>query len=307
MNRVINSAKYLKEIVRLNQPYYIGFGIENLTDIGKENSDLNDIISGRIGSAILRGKSGALKENTHGKFVRKEPWVKISKTIFIDYFNNYFGKQISYDREFNVWEKELLHRYNLPLFRAITPQNETILHFPIQTYIDTEEHYMLATVSMNIAIQLGRYYLLFDENYEPIIPVSKYKNRSILPSGEYSSVIEKMEAIEAELLNNSNFTTAGKGNSYRFALLKEKKPNEVTAGVGGFNDYLMFEFLEHDLMILENLKSGNATYIFRLSDFDKELQLNKSTARTIPSFKERVVHENMDEKNAKTFHSQIMK
>jgi len=151
---------------------------------------------------------------------------------------------------------------------------------------------------MNIAIQLGRYYQIFDEKLEPIIPITKYKNRSILPAGQYGSVMEKLEAIERQLAA-SDYSETGKGNSYRFALLKEKNPTEVTAGNAGFNDYLMFEFIDDNLMVLENLKSGNATYIFDLSSFDKDLQLDKKTARSIPSFRERVVHENMNEWNRK--------
>ncbi len=191
-----------------------------------------------------------------------------------------------------------MHRFNLVLHRSVTPQKEIILHFPIQTYVASDNHHIIATASMNIAIQLGRYYQIFDEKLEPIIPITKYKNRSILPAGQYGSVMEKLEAIERQLAA-SDYSETGKGNSYRFALLKEKNPTEVTAGNAGFNDYLMFEFIDDNLMVLENLKSGNATYIFDLSSFDKDLQLDKKTARSIPSFRERVVHENMNEWNRK--------
>jgi len=82
MNRVLNSSKYLKDIVLPNQRYFIGFGISNLTDAGREHPILNDLISGRVHSSIITGKSGVLKENTYGKFVKKKPWSKNFKSCF---------------------------------------------------------------------------------------------------------------------------------------------------------------------------------------------------------------------------------
>lgn len=95
------------------------------------------------------------------------------------------------------------------------------------------------------------------------------------------------------MLSNQGSGVVAEGNSYRFALLKDKITSDVTMGLGGFNDYLQFEYEHSDLMILENLKSGNATYVFRLSKFDRNKILDKQSAQKEASFLDRVVHDNV--------------
>ena len=294
MNRVNTPSKYLVNVVNNNQKYYIGFGIKSLTDVGKSNKDINDLIKGNRPSIIITGRSGALRENTAGKYVRANPLSKTSVWRHIEFFSIRFDRLISYDREFNVWKKELLYKHDLELFKAKTPQAETILHFPKFTMKNDPKHFYKAGAAMNMAIQLGSYFMLYDEQFEPIIPVTKTTDKSILPAGVYGSITEKLDTIEKNMRNAEGQEDA-EGNSYRFAVLKKYNPIEVTMGIAGFNDYLMFEYTEHNLMILENLKSGNATYLFRLSNFDKEKALNKDTARKEKSFIARVIHENMDD------------
>ncbi|MCW3123255.1 MAG: hypothetical protein JWQ38_2747 [Flavipsychrobacter sp.] len=298
MKRVNNAANHLVNTITEGQKYYIGFGIKQLTKLGRENSDIQDIIKKKKNSAIITGKKGVLKENTRGKYIRKEPQSKTSVMKHIEYYSNHFHRDISYDREFNIWEKELLHNYNLALTIGLTPQGETILHFPLFTMQSNEAHYQMAGAAMNIALQLGEYFLFYDTNFEPIIPITKVVDKSILPSGtNYASVKEKLDVIYQNIMEGNSIDQ--EGNSYRFALLKEAAPDDVTMGRGGFDDYLMFEYIKSDLIVLENLKSGNATYLFKRSKFDKNMLLDKQTARSNKAFKERVIHENMVEWNEK--------
>ncbi|MDX3916327.1 MAG: hypothetical protein QHC79_22495 [Pseudosphingobacterium sp.] len=293
MNRIINASKYLKGVVRDKRVFYIGFGIKSLTEIGAGNIEIKNLLSGKSTEVLLTGKKGLLKENTVGKFVRKQPEEKITIEKHIKYYHKKWEKIIEYDREYNVWAKTLLHKYNLTLEKAKTPQGETVLHFPIMKMIDNDVLYQKACSAMNLSILLGSYFMLYDSKFEPIIPVTKYEQRKILPPGSYS-LAEKLEIIK-ENLTSSNNVDISEGNSYRFAVLKQKGVSEVTMGLGGFNEYLMFEFEEQDLIILENLKSGNATFVFRMSKFDKKRELNKQTAYKDPAFLERIIHDNQEE------------
>jgi hypothetical protein len=294
MNRVNNPSKHLHGIIENGQKYYIGFGQKELTELGKKNNDIQELITNKRTRIIVKGRTGVLKENTLGKYIRKQPERKTSVWKHIEYYSTKHEKQIAYDREFNIWEKELLHKFDLELSKHITPQGETIFCFPLFKKEDTDIHYLKAGAAMNMAILLGKYFMFYTENLEPIIPVTKVKDSSILPAGQYGSVREKLEVI-AENLKLANGAKDNTGNSYRFALLKDHNPDEVTIGLGGFNEYLMFEYEKDDLIILENLRSGNASYIFRLSKFDKNKELDKQNAKEDPSFIERIIHNNMEE------------
>lgn len=293
MKRVINPSSHLHGIVPIGKTFYIGFGIKNLTDLGNEHQGLAQLISGMQSTLIVSGKKGVLKDNTHGKLVRKQPENKESIWKHIHYYSKRFEKDIDYDREFHVWEKEILHKYNLALEAAKTPQGEMILHFPAFKMEDDENTFSKAGAAMNIAIALGSYFMVYDNNFEPIVPVTKFESRKLLASGNLT-IIEKLELIKTELAEHGNLPTS-EGNSYRFALLKERKPVEVTMGIGGFNEYLMFEYPEQDLMILENLKTGNATFLFTLSKFNKNKELNKQNAPGDSSFLKRIIHNNLED------------
>lgn len=293
MKRILNPAKHLQNLLPEGNIFYIGFGIKDLTEVGKGHPGVMDLIAGSKTSVIVSGKKGALRENTIGKLVRKQPEAKESIWKHIHYYSKRFGKEIDYDRQFHVWEKTMLHKYNLALEVAITPQGETILHFPAFTMQQNEDTYLRAGAAMNMAIALGSYFLPYDHKFEPLVPVTKFEKKQILPPGRYS-ISEKLEIIDRELVSSVGGEVS-EGNSYRFAVLKEKNPTDVTMGIGGFNEYLMFEFVNEDLIVLENLKTGNATFVFKLSNFNKKEDLNKQTATVNPSFLKRIIHNNLDD------------
>lgn len=293
MNRVLNSSKYLKGIVDDGKTFYIGFGIKNLTELGKTHPGMQNLIKGIITSILITGKKGALKENTHGKIARAQPEKKESIWKHIHYYSKRFEKDIDYDREFHIWEKVILHKYSLALEAARTPQDEIVLHFPAMIMKDAEDIFLRAGAAMNMSIALGSYFMIYDNRFEPIVPVTKFEPKRILSSG-IATVEEKLETVERELQLNRT-TEGSEGNSYRFAMLKEMSPSDVTMGIGGFNEYLMFEYPKDDLMILENLKTGNATFLFKLSGFDKAKEINKQNAAADPAFLKRIVHNNLED------------
>ena len=292
MKRIINPSKYLRGIVEEGAPYYVGFGIKDLTDLGKTHPGIQDLINGVKSSVVVTGKRGPLRDNTVGKYVRKKPEVKTSIWKHIEYYSNKWEKWISYDREYNIWEKELLHKFNLELSLVRTPQNELIFIFPVFIMNNTEQHYLLAGAAMNMACALSNYHMMYDTGFEPILPVTKYKDTSLLPAGVVDRpVSEKMEIIEQNLHTDDEFESTG--NSERFAVLKEHEPVDITIGRGGFDGYLAFEFPNRNLIVLENLSSGNATYVFKLSDFDMNKGLDKQNAVKDKAFVKRIVHENI--------------
>lgn len=292
MKRIINPEKYLKGIVPDGQEYYIGFSLKELNDVGKSNDSLKALLQNQVKKVIVKGTTGALKDNTQGKYVRKQPEKKVSIWKHIDYYSHYHSMQISYDRLFNIYEKVLLHKYNLELRKEVTPQGETVLIFPLFKMIDNKEHYLKAGSAMNISTLLSGFFMTYDKKLNPIIPVSKRVDRSILPPGISGTLKEKLALIEKNIHNEQHGEVL-KGNSYRFAILKGNNPDDVTAGRDGFNDYLIFDFKNHDLLIFENLKTGNATYLFKRSKYNPKRHLDKQNAKKDPAFVKRIVHENM--------------
>jgi len=291
--RVINPETHLKGLINDGTEFYIGFGAKTLTESGRNHPDIKALLEGIKDAIVLSGKSGPLKDNVKGKYVRAKPNKKTSVWRHIEYFSHKYGKQISYDRLFEIWEKVLLHKYNLQLRIARTPQREIVFYFPEFIMKDDKELYLQVGAAMNMAYSLSNYYAMYDANFNPIIPITKYQDKSLLPAGILNKPLDiKVAEIEKRLESQANVESTG--NSYRFAVLKEQAFTDITIGKGGFDEYLRFEYAKHDLLIFENLRTGNATYIFKLSSFDEERNLDKQNAMKDPAFIKRVIHENMD-------------
>lgn len=291
MNRVLNSKAHLENLLTDGVKYYIGFGVRNLTTEGIGYRDLTELIKGNVSDITVMGNKGPLKENVDGKWGRKQPPQKIDRKVRIDYVNK-FGTRVKYDRIFEVWEKEILHKYRLSLKRVKSPQDETILYFPLFEYKDDEAHFSMAKAAMNIAIYLGGYFQVYNNIFEPIIPITATLGRKILEKGT-GNVADKLQEIRAAIESN-NAEEVNTGNSYRFSVLKEHNITDVYNGIGGFNEYFQFEFAKDDILILENLRAGNATFIFRMSEFNPKTTLDKQNVRNERGFLERVVHVNLD-------------
>lgn len=292
MSRVINALPHLEGVLRNGDKFKIGFGVKSLSTEGIHYRDLNELIKGNINELLVRGKKGPLKENIQGKFVRKQPEYKKVINKHIEYTRK-DGVFIQYDRDFEVWEKELLHKFGLKLKRGTSPQEETILYFDEMVF-DSKDHMLLyrAKSAMNICIILGGYFQIYDHKLEPIMKITATLDRKILLKGT-GNVKSKLEDLKKEFFTE-NSKLDNSGNSYRFSVLQEFNVTDIYNGEGGFNEYFHFEFSEDNIVILENLRSGNATYIFDLKKYDKNFALDKTSAKKHPAFLTRLIHHNLD-------------
>lgn len=291
IKRIINAKPHLSSLLKEGDTFIIGFGVKSLTTDGIHYRDLGELIKGNISELIVMGKKGPLRENTAGKFVRKQPENKEHILKHIKYTRR-DGTRVEYDRVFHVWEKELLHKFGLKLYKGLSPQDEVILHLGEMKYYDQPEDLLRAKAAMNIAIVLGGYFQIYNQKLEPIINITGTFDRKVLSRGE-GSVENKLDDIKERFFGDGE-AVDNSGDSYRFSILKNYEITDIYDGEGGFNEYFHFEFANDDIVILENLRSGNATYIFNLSKYDKSKPLNKTTARKHASFKDRVIHHNIE-------------
>jgi hypothetical protein len=294
MGRIINPEKYLRGLLKEGQSYYVGFGLSTLTKEGKNLFGISDLLSSKTQNIKVTGRKGPLKENINGKYVREEPQSKITIEKHIEYYSTYHKKDISYDREYNIWKKVLLHKYELRLYKSTSPQTETIIHFTKFKFEISDAHYYMVKAAMNIAIIIGDYFQLYNINFEPVLPINEHLHRKVLGKG-VGSVKENLAEITERLQKGEYGDINKEGNSYRFALLQDHNITNIKDGIGGFNDYIQFEFKHDDIVILENLQNGHATYIFKLSKFENDYLFDKQNAKSHCSFITRVIHHNIKE------------
>jgi hypothetical protein len=151
-----------------------------------------------------------------------------------------------------------------------------------------EKNYEAILHIINIFLEIFGECSIYDENLE--IPTTHLKkvNWKIFPKGQLTP--EFFEEHIRPILSRQP-ESAKRVIWYRFDLIKEKNPEFIAVGQGGFKGYLVFGFPEKNIFVLESLFEGNATYIF---DENWEL-LSKRTKLEILSEslqKERFIHKN---------------
>ena len=129
---------------------------------------------------------------------------------------------------------------------------------------------------------------LLDKNLSPLvknIPLKRV-NWQILPEGKYPW---KRLAKLAGGNGNSN-DNQGNFEQYRIETILERNPDEVCYGTGGFHGYLVFIFDKKNLVVMENIKYGNATYVFE-GDWKEVSQMTKAEIIQEQLMKHRILHQ----------------
>lgn len=126
--------------------------------------------------------------------------------------------------------------------------------------------------TINIFLELNRSCEIVSRGLEDIpVPVREQVRWKFLPPGDHPW--ERIEAMVQE-------ATRGRPPHARRALLERQQnihahgPTREFIGLGGFNDYIAYEFEDLGIVALESIRLGNALYIFG-EDWETVAQLSK--------------------------------
>lgn len=116
------------------------------------------------------------------------------------------------------------------------------------------------------------------------VPVKRV-NWNILPEGEYAWV--RVQEYVSSMGESKGFKK--RLAEYRAEVISNYKPNRLIVGQGGFKGYLIFEFADRGIYVLENLYYGNATYIMG-NDWERVSQMTKAEVINNDLCEARIIH-----------------
>ena len=134
---------------------------------------------------------------------------------------------------------------------------------------NTKEGKELIKHVVNLFLEIFGVCEILNKNKCPEVKTSSLRraNWQILPEGDI--VWERVNHFIGDI-NNPN-ESIGKLQKFRFKTIIKYKPDAVYYGNGGFHGYLVFIFKKKNLVLMENMIYGNATYVFR----DNWVELSK--------------------------------
>ena len=113
----------------------------------------------------------------------------------------------------------------------------------------------------------------------------KRANWQIIPEGEI--VWERVNQIAGNIQDPKE--NVGLLQKYRFKTIIQHKPDLVYYGKGGFHGYLVFVFKKKNMVLMENMIYGNATYVFR-DNWEELSKLSKAEIIKHNLQEKRLVH-----------------
>lgn len=280
--RRIKNVDQFTKLYAQNEKLYI---VANLKDIGPgviQSIGFPEDI--KVGITILPKVKGPISDyNANGKYIVHEdkPKETVYHTILHrDWHGNYGFADMPYER----YPRTFIPAPNIEL---------TIIEIEGKLFISTigldnnEQNAEQIKHCINLFLELFGICELYDKSLTPIVKNVPLKrvNWQILPEGEYPwQHIAKLAGGIGSLRDNK-----GKLERYRIESILSYKPDEMYYGTGGFYGYLVFIFKKKNLVIMENIKYGNATYVFE-GNWKKFSQMTKAEIIQEKLMKDRLRH-----------------
>lgn len=268
--RIIRSESILSELVTLGETFRIGLPYEDVI----KNADFRKFgISGvfkenEVQTPIPAGPR--TRANLKGLYVRQQPEIKEETLRHIKYKKKN-GTKVEFDRIYNMYKKILLDRLNVS-FKFMKDEDGTeFIVSDVLVFDDEFANSKKNTHIINLFLEVFGNYEVIRENLSYFIKTDAPFEREVLPSGERlddRNFHEFIEFAERSIKERDRRPLIERANVMKeFAPIVRKAP--------GLNGYLAFIFEDKGIVAAESIKENNATYFFKLQDYEDNLMKDK--------------------------------
>lgn len=288
--RVLKSEKILAAFVEPGNGFHVGILWEDyIKSAALKEYGLPSVFA--EGKEVLpSAKGGATKVNQKGKYARKQPEQKTTKTVHIE-FTNKHGTFVSYDRDFNVYVKELVNKYDMKFIFMTNEHGQQVVVSPVLTFTNEYDTNMMNTHAINLFLEVFGDYEVFDKDLNPAIPFNKRYTQDFLTPGTLTKSdggrIEEITAVADRFLKDP---TESKAFAQRLFTFVDFQPDLKGKGPLGFYGYIVFGFHNRGIVVLESMYKGYATYVFDEKDYEELVVKSKQEIFKGKLYKERFVH-----------------
>lgn len=272
--RILNVNKYLPFFLKENEDFYVGLLFDDFIKSDIRKYDFPISFSDSI-SKVPKPKGTVTRNNVYGKYIRKSPPEKTIRRVQIKYTRK-DGTKVEYERDFNVYVKELKHKYNISLHYRKNIHGQNLVVSEKLVYNDTPENIEKNTHIVNIFCEISNDFEIYNANLEPAIHFNKKFEYDILPQGSLDNekTFEELAEFADRYTRNNE---ENKAFQKRLQVLKEYNPDIRGKGPNNFFGYIVFGFTDLGIVVMETMYAGNATYIFKLDDYEKNAIKDKQT------------------------------
>lgn len=286
--RIQNANKYLPFFLKEDEEFHVGLLFE---DFSKSPDLKNYNIPQRFAnetSVVPAPKGPTTRNNVNGKYVRKQPEEKTTKRVHIS-FNRKDGTHVEYDRDFSVFVKVLEHKFKISLRYKINKHGQKVVVSETLVYNNKPENILKNTHIVNVFCEISNDFEIFNTEYEPAIHFNKRFEEDILPHGSLDdkNVMDELTSFAGQYTKNNE---EKKAFQKRLQVLKNYNPDIRGKGPSNFFGYIVFGFSDLRIVILETMYADNATYIFKINDYEANAIRDKQTVLKNKTMLKRIYH-----------------
>lgn len=280
-----NPEIYLRPLLGKNEDFYVGLNYEDYLKKELNKYKLPSRFSEGV-SFLPSARGSVSRANIIGKFKRKEPQQKTTITKRIS-FTKKNGTPVSYDRDFNIWVKELVHKYNAE-FIFKTNQHDQKLVLSAKLNFNDVDSIKNAHI-LNLFHEVLGEYEIYDQELNPAIGFTNTYEFEILPKGTFDDgdLDDVVEKARRYFIKDEGRVTA---LQKRLKQIQKYNPELNGKGPNGFFGYIVFGFPEKDIILLESMYLNNATYVFKYSNYESLMQLDKQKVISGGLAEKRIFH-----------------
>lgn len=274
--RIRNIGKYLEFYLTENQEFHIGLLFEDylksplLDKYGLPSKFPNGE------NCVPKPKGSVTRANIKGKYARKQPEEKETVIRHIDYIRKKDRVRVRYDRKYHIYVKVLLHQYETGLNFVINSHGQKVVISDKLINSDKQADKLKNTHIANMFCEMFNDFEIFDKSLSPAIHFNTKFDEIILPSGKLKNTDNFDDLVE---IGNrfARDETEKKAYYRRLKILTEYEPDIRGKGPNGFRGYIVFGFTDIDIVLLETMYAGNATYVFSTENFEEQVIKDKQT------------------------------
>ena|GEM_PF-5656682 len=275
-SRILNAEKYLRGFLKDGEAFHIGLLFEDFLK-SSNNSKYNLPKQFVEGANIVPSPIGSnTKANVKGKYIRKQPEEKNIIKRHIKYIRKKDKIKVEFDRDFNVYVKELLNQYNIGFTYRTNIHGQKLVTSPTLVFENTSDSEMKSKHVINMFCEVFNDFEVLDKDLQPAIHFNKRFDNDLLPMGMLSDTKTYEALMEFSAKYTRNQVEQGAFQK-RLNVLMNYKPEIKGKGPNGFFGYILFGFDDLGIAILETMYSDNATYIFRTKNYDEAVITDKQT------------------------------
>ncbi len=242
--------------------------------VGVKASDISADVLKRLGLKAEKGERkipygiGPIsKFNVNGKTVKLKhlPKIEVHQRRHSRKTGAYLGMWHLW-----MWQRQQVEAPKIPV-EFVETDGELLIISPALQYLPENEDINCHVV--NIFLECFGQASFYTRDLQVMVwePKITQGNWVILPEG--TSIEEKQERVQrvAEEREARGIPTYKSG----LEMLKAYGPGDIVAGTNGFNGYCAYVYPERELILLECLDYGNATYVLPYKDWEETSKLTK--------------------------------